>query len=269
MGYRGLRYTHLYNSARCCPSRASLLTGLHPHQAGIGWMTNPTVIRTDQLGYQGFLNNSCMTIAEVLKLNGYRTFLSGKWHVGNTYDPLKKNSWTPGQPGFPIPTQRGFEQFFGTLDGAGSFYTPPTLMRNEIFIQPESPDFFYADEIGNYATKFIKESINERYPFFGYIAFTAPHWPLHAPQEDISIFENYYKAGWDSIRTARHEEQILKGIISSKWQISPRDEQSWPFEQCKFPEWESLRMSVYAAQIHRMDIAIGKIIKTLKERFFH
>ena len=79
-------------------------------------------------------------------------------------------------------------------------------MRNETFIEPESPDFFYTDEIGNYATKFIKESINEHYPFFGNIAFTAPHWPLHAPQEDISIFENYYKAGWDSIRTARHEE---------------------------------------------------------------
>ena len=259
----GLRYTQMYNSARCCPSRASLLTGLSPHQAGIGWMAHNLNIHSN---YQGYLNKNCITLAEICKLAGYNTFLSGKWHVGNQYSPYNPKSWIPGSPGWPTPNQRGFDDFYGTLDGAGSYFNPHTLMLNDRFIKPESTDFYYTDEISKYACDFISNfNSKNKKPFFGYISFTAPHWPLHAKDEDISLFEKEYKKGWDYIRTARHEEQIHLNVISKNWEISPRDLNSWEFSKSKYPNWESKRMSVYAAQVFSMDKAIGKIINQLKK----
>ena len=178
LGTNGLRYTQMYNSARCCPSRAALLTGLNPHQAGVGWMTTTLAGSTD--AYQGYLNERCVTIAEVLKGAGYRTFLSGKWHVGNAYDAQRPDTWRAGEPGWPTPTQRGFDDFYGTLDGAGSFWNPHSLMDGESFIRPDSPDFYYTDAIGENAVSRIEAALDAGTPFFGYVAFTAPHWPLHA-----------------------------------------------------------------------------------------
>ncbi len=260
LGTSGLRFTQMYNSARCCPSRAALLTGLNPHQAGVGWMT--TTLPNSTTAYQGYLNERCVTIAEVLGANGYRTFLSGKWHVGNAYNSQDPDSWTPGEPGWPTPTQRGFESFFGTLDGAGSFWNPHSLMRDESFIALDDPDFYYTDAIGRAAVDEIKR--DDGRPFFGYVAFTAPHWPLHAREEEIAFYETKYRVGWDAVRTARHETQRDAGLVDARWQISPRDEDAWPFDATRFPDWEALRMAVYAAQIDRMDQAIGTILDTLE-----
>lgn len=264
LGTNGLRYTQMYNSARCCPSRAALLTGLNPHQAGVGWMTTTLSGSTD--AYQGYLNERCVTIAEVLKAVGYRTFLSGKWHVGNAYDAQRPDTWRAGEPGWPTPRQRGFDDFYGTLDGAGSFWNPHSLMDGESFIRPASPDFYYTDAIGENAVGRIEAALDARTPFFGYVAFTAPHWPLHAREEDIARYAGVYRCGWDAIRTARHETQRDVGLVDRRWAISPRDTESWPFGQCRYPDWEALRMAVYAAQIDRMDQAIGGIVAALRQR---
>jgi hypothetical protein len=135
----GIRFTHFYNAARCCPTRAALLTGLYPHQAGVGAMVSP---HDNRPGYLGRLNESCATFAEVLKQSGYQTFLSGKWHVthfeyGNPEPTLHRDTW---------PLQRGFDRFFGTLAGAGSLFDPVSLMEDNDFIAPWD-DFYYTEAI--------------------------------------------------------------------------------------------------------------------------
>ena len=173
---RGLRYTQFYNTARCCPSRASLLTGLHPHQANVGHMMDDD----GGDGYRGDLASNTATIAEVLKGAGYATYMSGKWHITRHNDG-PKHSW---------PRQRGFDRFFGTITGAGSFYYPNTLTReNErIDVEDEGEDFFYTDAISDQAVDYINDHARERkqMPCVGYVAYTAPHWPLHAHEEDFA-----------------------------------------------------------------------------------
>jgi len=167
----GLRYSQFYNTARCSPSRASLLTGLHPHQTGIGILT----YSNGPEGYAGNLNRSCVTVAEVLKQNNYKTYLSGKWHISSSLS----------EPTDAWPLQRGFDYFFGTIIGAGSFYHPNTLTRGNDNIEHEAandPSFFYTDAISDQAVAYIRQhkQANPDTPFFQYVAYTAPHWPLRA-----------------------------------------------------------------------------------------
>ena len=133
----GVRYTHFYNTARCCPARASLMTGLYPHQAGMGWMTAAD-LGTD--GYAGDLNDRCRTIAECLRPTGYSTYMSGKWHL--TYGKYSR----PDSPKHSWPCQRGFDRYFGTLAGGGSYFTPGTLTVDNTQIEPPE-DFYYTDAI--------------------------------------------------------------------------------------------------------------------------
>ncbi len=260
LGATGARFTQMYNGARCCPSRAALLTGVYAHQAGIGHMTGDDGFP----GYRGYLSESSATIAEVLAEAGYRTQMSGKWHVGGNYAAHDPDSWTPGAEGNPLPTQRGFRHFFGTLTGGGTYYNPQTLMKGETLYTPESEEFYYTDAIADHAVTMINEAVAEKTPFFQYVAFTAPHWPLHAPEEDIARYEGMYRNGWDATRTARHEEAIAKGLLSDRWQITPRDEDAPPWESVQNKDWEDLRMAVYAAQIDRVDQGIGRILKALE-----
>ncbi|MCL4541253.1 MAG: arylsulfatase [Chloroflexi bacterium] len=256
----GLRLTHMYNGARCCPTRASLLTGLYPHQAGIGHM----VTNLGFPGYQGFLNDHCLTIAEALRQEEYRTLMSGKWHVGGQYS-LRQGEWEAGQPGFPTPLQRGFDRFFGTLAGAGSYYNPHTLMEQETFIKPDSDEFYYTEVIGQRAAAMIDGSVSEHKPFFLYLAFTAPHWPLHAPESVIDTYRERYLCGWDRLREERFHQLRTLGVIRDTWQLSPRDPVAPPWTELS-PDrqcWEADRMAVYAAQIECMDHAVGTVIQTL------
>ena len=149
MAREGIRFSQMYNMARCCPTRASLLTGLYPHQAGVGHMVGDYGVPE----YQGYLNQNCATIAEVLRGAGYRTQLSGKWHVGGDYQLQQPETWSPGDAEHPTPTQRGFEHFFGTLTGAGSFFAPPTLMDGETPLTVDHDGFYYTDEITNHAVR--------------------------------------------------------------------------------------------------------------------
>lgn len=259
----GVNFTQAYNCARCCPSRASLLTGLHPHQAGVGHMVGDL----GHPSYQGYLNNNCLTIAEALKLAGYNTALSGKWHTGGHYDPRRpESSYPAGDSGHPTPTQRGFDEFYGILLGGGSYYNPKVLCKNETFVKPEGDNYHFTDAVTEHANSTIDRSAGRDTPFFLHLSYTAPHWPLHAYEEDIVKYEGKYIKGWDSIRTARHEKLKGLGIIDSRWDISPRDCDAPPWQDIKHKVWEDRRMAVYAAQVEHMDRSIGKVIQKLKDR---
>ncbi|MXY77415.1 MAG: arylsulfatase [Acidimicrobiia bacterium] len=260
----GLRFTQMYNSARCCPSRAALLTGLHPHQAGIGHMTY-TMSDTNP-AYQGYLNDSSVTLAEVLGAAGYRTLMSGKWHVARQRNMAERDSWPDERPGFPLPRERGFDDFFGTIGGAGSYYKPTYLMRNEQLLDQTEPDWYYTDQITDHGVRMATEAMDGGEPFFLYLSYTAPHWPLHAHPDDIVRYESHYRGGWDSIRTARHEELKARGLVDPRWPISPRDPTAFPWEESTYPEWEAYRMAIYAAQIDRMDQGVARLLDALRER---
>ena len=255
----GLRYTQFYNTARCCPTRASLMTGLYAHQTGMGAMTRPTPLR----GYQGHINRNCVTIAELLKQAGYATFMSGKWHLTEDKNKLvtgSKHNW---------PRQRGFDRFFGTIAGAGSFYTPQTLTLDNAPITEFPENFYYTTAIGEHGAQFIREhgADENDEPFFLYVPFTAPHWPLHALEKDIKKYRGKYLKGWDAIRAERHARQLKMGLVDQRWPISARHERA--------PAWETLdkakqkemdeRMAIYAAMIDSMDQAIGHILKAVAD----
>ncbi len=254
----GLRYTQMYNNARCCPSRASLLTGLYPHQAGIGHMTGNERIPE----YQGYLNENCLTLAEGLKRCGYSTGMVGKWHVGGEYGHKKIRA---GEEGHPTPMQRGFDRFYGTLEGAGNYYNPVTLMEDGewVTVQKEE-DFYYTERIAEKSCEYIENFSKRECPYFLYVSFTAPHWPLHARQQDVQERKGSYLKGWEEIRRERYRRQIEMGIIKESWDMSPGYKEVPDWEEVSEKEWEDSKMSVYAAQIMEMDMAVGRIMEKVR-----
>lgn len=249
----GLRFTQFYNGARCCPTRASLLTGLYAHQTGIGHMTDDHELA----GYRGDLNEECVTIPEVMKSAGYTNYMSGKWHVTRFMDPDgPKHNW---------PLQRGFDHFYGTILGAGSFYNPVTLTGGNEFLETPQGDFYYTDAISDKAVEYIDGHSQEN-PFFMYVSYTAPHWPLHALEEDIQKYEGRYDRGWDALRMERYERMKEIGLIEENWGLTQRDPRIPPWEDAENKEWQARRMEVYAAQIDRMDQGIGRILDALKNK---
>ncbi|UCF98536.1 MAG: arylsulfatase [Spirochaetaceae bacterium] len=258
---KGIRFTQMYNCARCCPSRASLLTGLYPHQAGIGHMTTDL----GQPAYRGYLNDRCVTIAEALRNHGYRTLLVGKWHVGGSYAARRPETWSSGDGGHPTPLRRGFERFYGILTGCCSYFFPHTLMQQDQFVRVEEEKFYLTDAISTTASGFIREYARGENPFFLFVSYTAPHWPLHALPEDIALYEGRYDSGWDAVRQQRYERLASMKIIDEKWRLSPRDKRALQWEHAPHREWEAQRMAVYAAQIHRMDQGVGQIVAALGE----
>jgi len=254
LGRAGVRFSHFYNTARCSPSRASLLTGLHPHQTGIGILTNDD--RPN--GYPGTLNRHCATLAEILRDRGYATCLSGKWHLASEVH-VANEAW---------PTRRGFDRFFGTLTGCGSFYQPGTLTRGELDASSEmdAADFFYTDAIAEEGARFILEHGAENAPpIFLYAAFTAPHWPLHAPQNDIARYDGRFNEGWDKLRPERLARMMAEGVLPGNTPLSDRDPTQPSWENTDNPAWQALRMQVYAAQVERLDRGVGRIIEALQQ----
>ena len=251
----GIRFTQFYNTARCSPSRASLLTGLHPHQCGIGVLTDDT----GPEGYEDNLNHSCVTVAEILRTAGYRTYMSGKWHMAkDVFAP--NDAW---------PNQRGFDEFYGTITGAGSYFYPKTLTRNNVNIEQEANDdsnYFYTDAISDNAVSYIREHAksHSNAPFFLYTAYTAPHWPLHARERDIEKYAGRFDAGWDKLRDERIDRMRAMGIIDPVWGLSPRDPGEAAWVDVPDKEWQARRMEVYAAQISVMDEGIGRIVEALE-----
>ena len=258
----GIRFSQFYNNARCCPTRASLLTGLYSHQAGIGQMTedpeHPERYHWGTPGYQGFLNRHCVTIAEALKTNGYHTYMTGKWHVGMH----GKEKW---------PLQRGFDRYYGILAGATSYLKPQggrgLTLDNQNLDPPTDPNYYTTDAFTDYAIRFIQEQ-KDKDPFFLYLAFNAPHWPLHAKQADIAKFKGKYDAGWDVMRQQRLARQKKMGLFKSGTRLSARDHRVRPWADLSAGEKDSTayRMAVYAAQVSSLDQNVGKLVAALKKR---
>ena len=262
----GVRFTQFYNTARCCPTRASLLSGLYPHQAGVGHMMNDRGYD----GYRGDLNRNCVTIAEALKSAGYKSYISGKWHVTKVIKPkseAEKHNW---------PLQRGFDRFYGTIHGAGSFFDPNTLTRDNQYISPYAdpeytPDqmangeFYYTDAIADHAVRFITEHHYhaDDKPFFLYVSFTAAHWPMHALPKDIEKYEGRYDSGYDAIRDARYQKMIRLGLIDPSNTVNWAIPDEW--KEKEHWEWDKRNMEVYAAMIDSMDQGIGRIVEALKD----
>jgi len=268
----GLRFSQFYNASRSCPTRASLLTGLYSHVAGIGEMT--TDRHTE--GYRGYLTENTVTLAEVLKEAGYNTAMSGKWHVSNTpaiEDPLDQLNWLNHHEEHPLfspieqyPTSRGFNKFFGTVWGVVDYFDPFSLTDGTLPVKSVPQNYYQTDAINDTAVAYIKEFSKEDKPFFLYVAHNAPHWPLMALPEDIDKYKETYKVGWDVIRQGRYNKLVLEGIIdSAKYPLSPRLKNEIKWENNPDKEWDAMAMSVHAAMVDRMDQGIGRIISALQE----
>ncbi len=248
----GLILTQFYTAARCCPSRASLLTGLNPHQAGVGYMTKDMKIP----GYRGFLNEGCATIAELLQESGYTTLMSGKWHVGK-----RPEHW---------PRKRGFDRFFGFPEGGGVYFAP--FHRNRLVVLDDDPievdeeTFYSTDAITKHAIQFLEESRDEG-PFFLFLSHVAPHFPLQAHEEDIARYRGRYREGFPSIRKKRFDRLRELGFVEESWRLSAADGARTPWAEMSDATRDQfdLRMSVYAAQITCMDRGIGAIFEKLTE----
>lgn len=252
---RGVAMSQFYNTARCSPARASLLTGLHPHQTGIGVLTHDD----GPQGYPGTINNRCVTVAEILRDDGYRTAMRGKWHLtGQVREP--NDAW---------PTRRGFDDFYGIVAGASSYYQPVTLTRGESPAEIDD-DYYLTTALGRQAASFVTEHAahdadDQQAPFFLYLPFTAPHWPLHAPEQVVEHYRNTFDDGWDALREQRHQRLIESGMIADTWPLSDRDDEVVAWSEVADQQWQARRMEVYAAQVELMDAAVGQLVDALLE----
>ncbi|WP_394794714.1 arylsulfatase [Armatimonas sp.] len=248
----GVRFRQFYNTGRCCPTRAALLTGLYSHQAGVGHMTEDKGLP----GYSGRLNDQCVTMAEVLKPAGYFTAMTGKWHVGQNLGV--------------VPWERGFERSLNAA--AGGFYQPGDE-KAKLFLNgqanPTLPTNWYSTDLWTeYGIKFMDDARAAKKPFFLYLAHNAPHFPLQAPAEDIAKFRGKYKAGWDRLREERLARQKQLGLASKGWTLSPRPDAIKAWESLSETEKDRFdhMMATYAACVWHMDKAIGTLVSALKER---
>lgn len=257
----GVRFTQMHNCARCCPTRASLLTGQYPQVAGINGM-----------GVNLSMNTA--TIAEVLKENGYHTGMTGKWHLSQTKpvkDPVEQLRWMAHQvdygPFSPLenyPSNRGFEEHWGVIWGVVNYFDPFSLVHNEEPIKEVPDDFYMTDFITQKSIDLIDDYSKDDKPFFLYVAHTAPHWPLHALPEDIEKYKDTYKDGWEVLREDRYERMVEMGLIDSETYPLPENSSGRKWDDCKRKEYEAACMSVHAAMVDRVDQGIGDIIAKLK-----
>ena len=227
----GVRFTEFYGTARCWPTRATLMSGR----------------------YSNSLGASQVAIPEVMKPAGYQTAMVGKWHLSKDG---KKNG----------PMQRGFDDFYGTITGAGSFYNTMTLTRGTEPTQPDGDDYYYTDKIGSEAVRQIENFAKSDKPFFQYVAFTAAHWPLHAPEKTTQKYIERYKGGWEKMRKDRYARMLKMGVIDEKrWPLPKRESNVKDWDSINHKEWRIRNQAVYAAMVDHMDQAVGEIVKALKK----
>lgn len=252
LAQQGITYTQFYNNAKCVESRTSLLSGLYYHQTIAKEKTNRYTKEKSHLGA-----NNNVTLAEVLKQAGYHTSMVGKWHVNNT------------------PRARGFDQFYGFLDGYASFWQPEQYDQQDY--QPPLKNFYATDALADAGLSFIEQAVKTNKPFFSYMAFNAPHYPLHAPEQDIAKYQGKFDAGWDIVRNKRIERLKQQAIIPNDFQVMPRltDRLFFDNKDVKDWHWDKLLneqkiqsadlMEVYAAMVDRLDQNIGKIMQRLNQ----
>jgi len=254
----GLRFTQFYNTGRCCPTRATILTGLYAHQTGVGHMTGDDGVP----GYRGFLNEHCVTIGDVAHSAGYMSTMAGKWHVGSSSESM----W---------PRARGFDRYYGVPEGGG-FYMQvkkgrTIVLNDDVVASVENPlpeGWYSTDAWTEYGLKFIDEAIAADKPFLLYLAHNAPHFPLQADAEDIARFRGKYRDGWDRLSDARHARQIAMGLIDSSWGKAARPDEvaAWDSLSDEDKDRFDHMMAAYAACVSRMDRAIGTLVDGLKAR---
>lgn len=241
---QGMQFTQFYNNAKCTTTRASLLSGMYPRQAG------------------RFIPADVPALAEVLRAAGYRTGMSGKWHLGSR----------PPQR----PIDRGFEEFYGLMDGAANYFDPAqrdpefeggrvrTFGHNDRLLTEFPPGYYTTDAFTDHAIATIRRFAREPQPFFVHVAYNAPHAPLHALPEDIARYRGTYRKGWDEMRRERHARQLALGLIDPRWKLPPADSESYAWSTAN-REWEDLRMATYAAMVDRMDQNIGRLLRALDD----
>ena len=251
----GLRFTQFYNSGRCCPTRASLMTGLQPHQVGIGHMTEPPEQPLGFEGaYQGYLNDRCTTLAEVLRSGGYHTLMTGKWHLGLQ----RRESW---------PLQRGFDRFYGGLSGAFNYFKPGGGRGMSLGNNPvgTDDDFYATDKFTEVACDFISDACDaDDRPFFLYLAYNAPHWPLNAKVKDFEKYKGKYTDGWDALMRNRLAKQVEIGLFPADTVAAPHEGPVWNGLKEKKREELDAIMAAYAGCIDSIDQNIGKLCEHLK-----
>ncbi len=257
LAQNGLRFTQFYNTGRCCPTRASLLTGLYPHQAGVGHMNEDNNLP----GYTGRLNNQCVTMAEVLQGAGYFTAMTGKWHVGQL------RGVTPHNRGFMRSLNSpGGGFYYGAAKNAKLFLNGKAIECDD----PRLPKDWYSTDLWTeYGIKFIDEALTEKKPFFLYLAHNAPHFPLQAPPDEIAKFRHgIYTNGWDKLREARYSRQKQLGLIDANWPMSPRAENvsAWDSLAAERKDRFDQIMATYAACVSRVDTQMGVLVAALKKR---
>lgn len=264
----GVRFTNMYNAGRSCPTRASMLTGLYPHQAGIGRMT----FNQNLPGYIGSLSDNAVTMAQVLKDAGYNTGMVGKWHVSET--PLKKDQreWLAHQRDYSdyiapsqYPTAKGFDYYYGVLYGVVNFFDPFSLVYGNEPVKEVPSNYYITEALSDSAVAYVNRSVKKEKPFFLYLAHTAPHWPLHALPEDIEKYKDRYKDGWQAIREERYARMKKMGLLTSKEEFLSKQNPDKDWEQNADSIWDARAMAVHAAMIDRVDQGIGRLIKTLKD----
>lgn len=268
LAQEGLRFTGFYNTSRSCPTRASLLTGLYQHQAGIGRMT----FDDHKPGYRGTLSENAVTIAEVMKDAGYNTGMIGKWHVAET--PLKpdQRKWLAHQVYHEefadkknYPTHRGFEDFYGIIYGVIDYFDPFSLVNGEEPVKTVPKDYYITNALSDSAVSYVNRYAKSDKPFFMYLSYTAPHWPLHALPEDIAKYEDTYKVGWEAIRKQRYERMKELKIFGDKDDFLTERQFNDKWEDNPTQEWDARAMAVHAAMVDRMDQGIGQVIEALRK----
>ena len=266
----GVRSNAFYNTSRCCPTRASFLTGLYPHQAGLGRMTMDAGLP----GYRGSLQSNTVTIAEVLKDAGYQTGMTGKWHVSETVDlgGEKQLKWLSHQENNgpfsdlkSYPTARGFDKYYGNIWGVVDYFDPFSLVNGNEEVKQVPKDYYHTNAIGDSAVAYIEQFSKNKNPFFLYIAHCAPHWPLQAPEDAIQKYLKVYEKGWEDIRIKRYNRLIQKGIISKESELPAFmfPEKNWEANPNK--AWDIRAMAVHAAMVDLLDQSVGKLLDKLKE----
>jgi arylsulfatase A-like enzyme len=251
----GLRLKEFYNNSICAPTRASLLTGQYQHKAGVGYFSNNLGIPA----YQGYLNQESLTLAEVLKENGYGTYMSGKWHVNGL------NVSNPWQRGFDHSLMSENGSYFDQGDYQGGLKRPYMIDGKPYNL--EAGTYYQTDVITQHAIDEIKDASKADKPFFLYLAYTAPHWPLHALPEDIAKYKGKYNLGWDALRRQRFERQKELGIVSQTATLSTKEADIYDWARLSYDQksqWAA-KMEVFAAMVDRLDQGVGKVLDQLKQ----
>ncbi|MDA8878031.1 arylsulfatase [Porticoccaceae bacterium] len=262
---RGMSLTNFYSGPTCSVTRSMLMTGMDSHIAGLGNMAETVADnQMGQPGYEGYLSARVDTVAEILKSAGYHTYMAGKWHLGIHSDRS--------------PRSRGFEQSFAMLYGAGSHFSDmaggdmhrhPVLYRDNGRLIDELPDDFYSTTF--YTDRIIEQidsNVDDGRPFFAYLAYTAPHWPLQAPDSIIDKYRGAYDRGYDSVRQGRFAAQQKLGLFDSSIKAPQRPGYLKPWVDLSDQEriYHAGNMEIYAAMIDYMDTGIGRVIDYLDTR---